>query len=90
MRSGFAERSLRPMLVKSRVGVGCAIMSSTSKPRLGSSPASVFAIPEPNAPSSYTRMTVFAGLPAASLILTRLSSETSVIFLNPGEKRNTP
>ena len=45
-----------------------------SKPRLGSSSPSVFAIPDPNAESSWTIITVFAGLPAASLSRIRFSA----------------
>ena len=78
------------MLVKSRVGVGKPMLSTISKPRLGSSPAKVLARPEPKAPSSNTKATVLTCLPVASLMLVRFCSATSVICLKPGAKRNTP
>ena len=54
------------MLLMSRAGVGWAMVSRISKPRLGNSVCISLARPLPNRPSSWTRTTVLAGLPAAS------------------------
>ena len=46
------------------VGVGCGMVSTTWNPRPGSCALRSLARPDPNAESSCTIMTVFAGLPA--------------------------
>ena len=74
MRSGFCALILSTTLLKSRVGVGCGMVSRISKPLGGSCAFRSLARPEPNSESSCTIITVFAGLPAASLIAVRFSS----------------
>src|SRR5215468_10624162 len=60
--SGFCALILSATLLKSRVGVGCEMVSSTWKPRSGSCAFRSLARPAPNAESSCTIITVFAGL----------------------------
>ena len=88
MMSGLALRSFSAMLVKSRCGVGMADRLDDLEAAPGSSALSSFAMPPPNAPSSCTIATVFAGLPAKSLMATRLSSALRVTLPKPGAKRN--
>ena len=76
------------MLPMSRAGVGCATVSRISKPRFGSSACMSLASPLPNSPSSCTSTTVFAGLPAASFSVARLSRATDATLPKPGAKRN--
>ena len=85
--SGFCALILSTTVLKSRVGVGCAIDSSIVKPCFGSCAVSSLASPEPNSESSCTISTVLAGLPAASLMATRLVSAVLAITPNPGPKR---
>ena len=84
--SQTAARYDLPYLVD--VGVGCGMVSSTVKPRSGSCALRSFASPDPNSESSCTIITVLAGLPAWSLMVTRLSSAVFAITPKPGPNRN--
>ena len=86
--SGFCALIFSTTLLKSRVGVGCAMVSSTWKPRSGSCALSSLARPAPNAESSCTIITVFAACRPASLIVTRLSIAVLAMTPKPGPKRN--
>ena len=74
--SGFTDFMRRTMLLKSRVGLACLMISATSKPKVGSFSFSRFAVPVPNRLSSWMIITVFAGLPATVLSTPRLLTAT--------------
>jgi hypothetical protein len=79
--SGFFALIVSTMLLKSRVGVGCLMISSTSMPMPGSSLARRLAVPVPKAESSCTMIAVLAALLAAALI--SLSAGTAALTNTP-------
>ena len=75
-------------LVKSRVGVACGMTSSTLMPIPSSFGASALAVLVPNSLSSWTRIALFAGLPAFLLMASSAVSASAVVPDAFGNRRN--